>query len=67
VTQFNGSIAVRQSFEYRLEQEEQRLKEQASKLKPGPERDAILKKVRQIDTARHINEWASSPGLQSPK
>jgi hypothetical protein len=29
--------------------------------------DAILKKIRQLDTAAHLNEWLSSPGLQSPQ
>ena len=32
----------------------------------GPERDALIKKIRQIETASHINEWLSSPGLQPP-
>jgi hypothetical protein len=33
----------------------------------GPERDALLKKARQADTASHIDAWANSPGLQPPK
>jgi hypothetical protein len=41
--------------------------EQASKLPPGPERDALLKKARQADVANHLHDWAKSPGLQSPK
>lgn len=39
----------------------------AAKLPPGPERDALLKEARQLDTAIHLNEWASSPGLRPPK
>ena len=39
----------------------------AAKLPPGPERDALLKQARQLDTAIHLNEWASSPGLRPPK
>ena len=39
---------------------------QAAKLPPGPEREALVKKARQADTAAHINDWANSPGLQSP-
>jgi hypothetical protein len=42
------------------------MKVQAAKLPPGPERDAIIKKVRQADVASHIDEWAKSPGLQPP-
>ena len=43
------------------------VQEQASRLPPGPERDALLKKARQADMARHLNDWAKSPGLQPPK
>jgi len=39
----------------------------AATLPPGPERDALLKQARQLDTAIHLNEWASSPGLRPPK
>jgi hypothetical protein len=28
--------------------------------------DALRKKIRQLETASHMNEWLSSPGLQSP-
>jgi hypothetical protein len=58
---------MKQSFADRLAQEAERLKEQADKLRPGEERDAIVKKIRQCEVASHINEWASSPGLQAPK
>jgi hypothetical protein len=43
------------------------IRKQASTLPAGPERDALLKKARQADTAAHINDWANSPGLQPPK
>jgi hypothetical protein len=43
------------------------VREKASQLKPGPEKDELLKKARQADTAAHLDEWASSPGLQPPK
>jgi hypothetical protein len=43
------------------------LKAKASELRPGPERDALLKRARQAETASHIDEWANSPGLQPPK
>ena len=42
-------------------------REQAAALPPGPERDALLKKARQADTASHLDDWANSPGLQPPK
>ncbi len=42
------------------------LREQAGKLPPGPEREALLKKLRQANTAAHIEQWANSPGLKPP-
>ncbi|WP_050420982.1 hypothetical protein [Bradyrhizobium tropiciagri] len=42
-------------------------REQASQMPPGAERDQLVKKARQADTAAHLGEWMSSPGLQSPK
>jgi hypothetical protein len=45
---------------------DQDLRDQAAKLPPGPEREALIKKARQADTASHLDEWANSPGLQPP-
>ncbi len=41
-------------------------KDEAETLPPGEDRDALMKKARQLDTASHINEWLSSAGLKSP-
>jgi hypothetical protein len=54
-------------FGDRLANEKKRLEAQLAELQPGPERDQLLQKLRQLDTASHINEWLSAPGLQSPK
>ncbi|GMO14941.1 MULTISPECIES: hypothetical protein [Bradyrhizobium] len=44
------------------------VQEQALRLPPGPERDALLKKARQADVANHLlHDWAISSGLQPPK
>jgi len=51
----------------RLLREAQRDRELAKILPPGPERDALIKKASQAETAAHIDEWLSSPGLQPPK
>jgi hypothetical protein len=48
-----------------IEQSE-RAKSEASKLPPGKERERLLRKARQLETARHINDWMSSPGLRKP-
>ncbi len=42
------------------------IREKAEQLS-GPEKDALLKKARQADTAAHLNDWVNSSGLQSPK
>jgi hypothetical protein len=55
------------TFPERLDQEAERLRTKAGKLPPSTERDELLRKARQVDTASHINEWLTSPGLQPPK
>jgi hypothetical protein len=39
----------------------------ASQLRPGPEREDLLKKARQADTAAHLDAWANSAGLRPPE
>ena len=47
---------------------EQRLaNEVAKKLPLGKEREDMMRKARQTETASHMIEWLSSPGLQPPK
>jgi hypothetical protein len=45
----------------------EKVREDAEKVRPGPDRDAFLKKARLADTAAHIDDWANSPGLQLPR
>jgi hypothetical protein len=51
----------------RLEQESQRIREEAKKLRPGKERHEMLRKARQADIAASITQWISSPGLKPPE
>ena len=51
----------------RLAAEAKRLREEAKKLKPGAEREAILRLARQAETGSRMSEWLSSPGLQPPR
>jgi hypothetical protein len=55
------------SFDERLAQEARRVREQAKTMPPGIERENLLRKARQTETALHINEWLISPGRQPPK
>jgi hypothetical protein len=55
------------SFNDRLAQDAEEARTRAETLPPGPERDTLLKRARQADTAMHLSDWLSSPGLQPPK
>jgi hypothetical protein len=54
------------TFEDNIAAEKAKLEAQLAELKPGPKTDALRKKIRQLDTASHMSEWLSSPGLQTP-
>jgi hypothetical protein len=55
------------SLEVRLGDEAKRLLAEAKLLRPGAERDELLRKARQAEIGLHMNEWLSSPGLKSPE
>lgn len=59
--------SVPHTFEENIAAEKAKLEAQIAQLKPGPQRDGLLQKIRQLETASHINEWLSSPGLQPPE
>jgi hypothetical protein len=50
----------------RLIEDIELLKAQVAKLAPGPERDQVIRRIRQNETASHIDAWLRSPGLQPP-
>jgi hypothetical protein len=43
------------------------VRERASRLPSGFERDNLLKKAREAETAAHLDDWVNSPGLQPPR
>jgi hypothetical protein len=43
------------------------LRQEAAGMQEGPEREKLLKKIRQAETASEIEGWANSPELQPPK
>lgn len=55
------------SLQDRLALHALRLKEEAEALRPGPERDAVMRRALHAETASHVNEWLLSPGLQPPR
>jgi hypothetical protein len=42
-------------------------KEEAARLSSGRERDELLRMARLLETASHMNDWLSSPGLSPPR
>jgi hypothetical protein len=59
--------SIPHSFEEQLAFEKRRLEEKAMHLLDGSSKDDVLKKIAQLNTAIHINEWLRSPGLRPPK
>ncbi|BBO03854.1 hypothetical protein QIH93_27485 [Bradyrhizobium ottawaense] len=55
------------TLEERLATWTKSIREQAAKLPPGPDRDALIKKVLQAETGERLNNWLTSPELQPPK
>ncbi len=55
------------SFNDRLKTFADELRAKANELHPGIEKDNLLRRARQADTASHIDAWANSRGLQAPK
>jgi len=41
-------------------------RDKAETLPAGPDKEDLLKRARQADTASHIDEWANSTGLLPP-
>ena len=55
------------TLEARLAEEAKRLREEAKLLPPGALREELIRKVRHTETASHMNEWLTSPGLRPPE
>ena len=54
-------------FDERLQTAAREAREAARRLPPGPDRDLLLRKAGQTETACRINEWLTSPGLRTPR
>jgi hypothetical protein len=56
------------TFEQRLAAEAMRFREAAENEQPGTmARELLLRRARQAETASHMKDWLTSPGLQPPK
>jgi hypothetical protein len=54
-------------FEERLASEGRRLRDAAKKLPPDRDREGLIRRARQAETASQLTEWLTSPGLASPR
>jgi hypothetical protein len=63
-TLFEQEIAA---FEGDVAAEKARLEARATSVGHGPKKYQLLKKIRQLETASHVKDWLSSPGLQPPR
>ena len=55
------------TFKERLKEQSATFRAEAYKIPHGTARELLLRKARRTETAAHMDEWLSSPGLQSPK
>jgi hypothetical protein len=56
-----------ETLEQRLSDEAAKLRKEALGTPPGIERERLLRRARQAETASKMNDWLTSPGLQPPK
>ncbi|KJC35996.1 hypothetical protein UP09_33135 [Bradyrhizobium sp. LTSP885] len=54
------------SLEDRLAQEAARLKQAARGTPPGIERERMIRRARQAETAAQMSEWLASPSPRAP-
>nr|WP_146688111.1 hypothetical protein [Bradyrhizobium canariense] len=53
-------------LDQRLTEQAQRLRKEAQGTPPGIERERLIRRARQAETASHMQEWLTSPGLKPP-
>jgi hypothetical protein len=60
-------VKEKRSIEQKWREMSEQTLEDAKKLPYGKERDRLLRKARQLQTASQINQWLASPELSPPK
>ncbi|WMT73104.1 hypothetical protein NL528_34815 [Bradyrhizobium sp. Ash2021] len=55
------------TLDQRLSEQAERLRKEAQGTPPGVKRDELLRRARQAETAAHMQEWITSPGLRAPQ
>jgi hypothetical protein len=54
------------TLDQRLEEQAKRLRDEARGTPPGVERDNLIRRARQAETASRMHDWLLSPGLRPP-
>ena len=54
------------TLQERLAQEAERPRQEAKGTPSGIERERMIRRAREAETALYVNEWLSSPGLKVP-
>ena len=54
-------------LEQRLIEEAERLRKEAKGTRLGIERERLIRKARQAETAANMQKWLSAPGPQGPR
>ena len=55
------------TFEENIAAEKARCEDQLAQTRHGPARDALVKKIRELDTAGHMSDWLRSSELRPPE
>ena len=54
-------------LDQRMTEHAERLRKEAQGTPAGVHRDKLVRQARQLETASHMQEWLTSPGLQRPR
>jgi hypothetical protein len=54
-------------LDQRLAEEAERLRKEARGTPRGVEREKLIRRARQAETAARMHEWMMSPGLKAPR
>jgi hypothetical protein len=60
-------LGFKQTDKQRLSEEAAKLRNEALDIPPGVERDRLIRRAQNAESASQVNGWLNSRGLQPPK
>ena len=54
-------------LDQRMTEQAERLRQEAQGTLPGVQRDKLIRQARQLETASHMQDWLTSPGLEGAR